>query len=193
MVEIVHTDILNACNQDDENIPGFATEILMILACDVEDGGVPALPAVPLSNTQRTTIVDGFDLKKNKEFFKVEGELKMSNMTPELVGGKGSRLYKNTFLFTLSGTNVDKEAFGRMVKNADYYVIPKGLDGVRRLMGTPEFPAEIELNEASLGQDPDDDTGVFASYNVIAYSVTPFPPRFTGIANTSPSGSVSVT
>ena len=98
-MEIVHTDIIDACSSDTETLPGFAKTLKMILVCDVAKNGVPSLHVGPGSDTQRTTIIDSFILMPGKRFFSVDAELKKSGLKPEAVGGKGSRIYKQLFGF----------------------------------------------------------------------------------------------
>lgn len=178
MVDIVHSDILKAAGVDAETIPGFKQDIEFALAYEVDV--FPSLPAVPSTNTERVTIDDDVYLKVGKTQFTVEAELLMTTVKPTLVGGPGSRVYKYEGKFRLTGTSVDIEAFGRMVKNAEYYIAMTGLDSVKRLMGLPDFPCKVEMADGSMGVGPEDENGVYAEYTIIGYGVTPFPVRWTG-------------
>jgi hypothetical protein len=189
MVGIVHNDIIKAAGVDTEPMPGFKKEIVLVLASDVDT--VPELPVNPVTNAQRVTISDSLILKAGKKQFTVEAEFKYNTLKVTKVGGPGSALYKYELDFRLTGTSEDIEAFGRMVKNAEYFGNIEDMNSVKRFLGKDGLPFKIELSEGSMGEGPEDENGVFDAYKIIAYGVTPKPPRWTGSYTEGGSGSGS--
>jgi hypothetical protein len=177
-ITISHNDILKAAGTDPETIPGFKEDIEIALAYDVDV--FPSLPASPATNTEVVTIDDDVYLKVGHSQYTIEAELLDTEIKGTLVGGKGSRVYKYELKIRLTGTSVDIEAFSRMVKNATYYVAVTGLDGVKRLLGLPDFPCTIELSDNSMGKGPEDEGGVFDEYTIVGYGLISKPPRWTG-------------
>lgn len=175
---ITHTSIIRNAGVDKEAMPGFKQRLTLVLAGDVVT--VPKLPATPTTNIQRVTSPDNCVLASGKAPFTIDVETEKNSLKVTKVGGPGSKLYRYELGITLTGTDEDIEAFGRLNKNAEYYGHIEDNNDVKRFLGKDGLPFKIDLDEGSLGEGPEDENGVFDRYKIVAYGVTPKPMRWTG-------------
>ena len=170
------TDVLASCAG--ETIPGIALTAFYADHCN-EIATWPELPAAPASASQMVTISTSFTMKPTKVFHKLEIQMLSGNIKNTLQGVFGSRSFKSSFAFKLSGNADGKEAFDRKIKNGLFAFVVVENDGTKRLVGTKNNPAMVESIESDSGTDPSKDA-YETTYVVIAPVNVGLCPKYTG-------------
>jgi hypothetical protein len=139
------------CNFNTENILVDTTE------CNKEGGLVgivhyayvediadwPALPTSPPDFATSATLSGPFVMKPSKTFKKLESELEMSEYKGESQGNIGSLSAKSTYTFKQQTITAQLTGFINANKNRRFAIIIELPNGLKRVIGTKNFPARM--------------------------------------------------
>jgi hypothetical protein len=131
-------------------IPGLATTLYAIHACDVET--FPEVGAYDPANPAASVTLSGDIVPKaGKHFVSVPIILDLGHLDNELIGSVGSKSFTNKLYFNLAGTEAETLAWHQRTGNGCMIFIAKEKSGNRRVIGNLDVPAHYETLTVSNG------------------------------------------
>jgi len=137
---------------------GLKRTIYFGLAQDVDVW--PTLASNPTTYEAIMTHTAAFEMKTGKKFFKLEATVRKNSLESLSAGERGSLSAINRLVVMRSGVSVDVAGFIQRHKNDEMVFICNDLDGIPRVLGTSDLPAQmIEFKEGS-GTDVSDEKSI---------------------------------
>lgn len=112
----------------------------------------PALPTAPSTFAAYATLSGAFVMKSGKTFKKLESELEMSEYKGESQGNIGALSAKSTYTFKQQAISAQLTGFINSNKNRRFAIIVELPNGLKKVIGTKNFPARMASFAENTGQ-----------------------------------------
>ncbi len=120
----------------------------------------PTLEATPATYEEVMTHLAAFAMKTGKQFFSFEATVRKSSLESLSAGERGSLSAINRLMVMRSGVSATVAGFIQFHKNDEMVFICNDLDGVPRVLGTKDLPAQITEFKEGSGADVSDEKSI---------------------------------